>query len=67
MPIIHVSRQSIAKDSKQRYNDTEMNHLAESKNNLAFFLAGPAGQILMMEKYEAMITSRIKKKSYLVS
>jgi len=27
-----------------------VNHLAESKNNLAFFLEGPAGQILMMEK-----------------
>jgi hypothetical protein len=44
-----------------------MSHLAESKNNLAFFLAGPAGQILMMGENKAMITSRIRKKSYLVS
>lgn len=48
----HTCKQAIVcnKDSEQRCSDTEVNHLVESKNNLAFFREEPAGQILMMEK-----------------
>jgi hypothetical protein len=46
------------------YSSTEMTHLAESKNNLAFFLEGPVRQIttFLKKNVKNTINSGIKKK-----